>query len=87
MSYIIHNVSNNSLIIIDELGRGTSPEEGIGVCHSICEFLINYKVLYLFYQEYIWYNRQEAKRKQIIILVYQTYVTSYSNIAPLKVFP
>lgn len=53
MSYIIHNASNKSLIIIDELGRGTSPEEGIGICHSICEFLINIKVLYLFYKEYI----------------------------------
>ncbi|XP_048047631.1 mutS protein homolog 4 isoform X1 [Megalobrama amblycephala] len=48
VSYIIHNVSDNSLIIIDELGRGTSPEEGIGVCHSICEFLVNYKAFTLF---------------------------------------
>ncbi|KAK7141971.1 hypothetical protein R3I94_011613 [Phoxinus phoxinus] len=48
VSYIIHNASNKSLIIIDELGRGTSPEEGIGICHSICEFLINIKAFTLF---------------------------------------
>lgn len=46
MSYIIHNVSERSLIIIDELGRGTSAEEGIGICHSICEFLLSLKVEY-----------------------------------------
>lgn len=45
VSYIIHNASNRSLIIIDELGRGTSAEEGIGICHSVCEFLISLKVL------------------------------------------
>ncbi|XP_026789533.3 mutS protein homolog 4 isoform X2 [Pangasianodon hypophthalmus] len=48
VSYIIHNASNRSLIIIDELGRGTSAEEGIGICHSVCEFLINLKAFTLF---------------------------------------
>ncbi|XP_073783842.1 mutS protein homolog 4 isoform X2 [Danio rerio] len=48
VSYIIHNATNSSLIIIDELGRGTSPEEGIGICHSVCEFLINLKAFTLF---------------------------------------
>uniref|UniRef100_A0A672N9M0 MutS homolog 4 n=1 Tax=Sinocyclocheilus grahami TaxID=75366 RepID=A0A672N9M0_SINGR len=48
VSYIIHNASAKSLIIIDELGRGTSPEEGIGICHSVCEFLINLKAFTLF---------------------------------------
>lgn len=44
ISYIIHNASDKSLIIIDELGRGTSAEEGIGICHSVCEFLLGLKV-------------------------------------------
>ncbi|XP_073725656.1 mutS protein homolog 4-like isoform X1 [Misgurnus anguillicaudatus] len=48
VSYIIHNASAKSLIIIDELGRGTSPEEGVGICHSVCEFLINLKAFTLF---------------------------------------
>ncbi|XP_061896651.1 mutS protein homolog 4-like isoform X2 [Entelurus aequoreus] len=45
ITYIVHNVSDRSLIIIDELGRGTSAEEGIGICHSVCEFLLNLKSL------------------------------------------
>ncbi|XP_063040064.1 mutS protein homolog 4 [Engraulis encrasicolus] len=48
IAYIIHNVSHRSLVIIDELGRGTSAEEGVGICHSICEFLLNMKAFTLF---------------------------------------
>ncbi|XP_041669007.1 mutS protein homolog 4 [Cheilinus undulatus] len=48
ISYIIHNASDQSLIIIDELGRGTSAEEGIGICHSVCEFLLSLKAFTLF---------------------------------------
>ncbi|XP_037342966.2 mutS protein homolog 4 isoform X2 [Pungitius pungitius] len=48
ISYIIHNVSDRSLIIIDELGRGTSAEEGIGICYSVCEFLLSLKAFTLF---------------------------------------
>ncbi|XP_034433272.1 mutS protein homolog 4 isoform X3 [Hippoglossus hippoglossus] len=48
ISYIIHNASDRSLIIIDELGRGTGAEEGIGLCHSVCEFLLGLKAFTLF---------------------------------------
>uniref|UniRef100_A0A667XC79 DNA mismatch repair protein n=1 Tax=Myripristis murdjan TaxID=586833 RepID=A0A667XC79_9TELE len=48
VSYIIHNVSDRSLVIIDELGRGTSAEEGIGICHSVCEFLLSLRAFTLF---------------------------------------
>ncbi|XP_061649838.1 mutS protein homolog 4 isoform X3 [Phyllopteryx taeniolatus] len=53
VSYIIHNVSEQSLIIIDELGRGTSAEEGIGICHSVCEFLLSLKAFTLFATHYL----------------------------------
>uniref|UniRef100_A0A3Q2PPU5 DNA mismatch repair protein n=1 Tax=Fundulus heteroclitus TaxID=8078 RepID=A0A3Q2PPU5_FUNHE len=48
IAYIIHNASDRSLTIIDELGRGTSAEEGIGICHSVCEFLLGLKTFTLF---------------------------------------
>ncbi|KAI4879092.1 hypothetical protein NFI96_014431 [Prochilodus magdalenae] len=48
VSYITHTASDKSLLIIDELGRGTSAEEGIGICHAVCEFLINLKAFTLF---------------------------------------
>ncbi|GBE78596.1 MutS protein homolog 4 [Sparassis crispa] len=33
----------NSLILIDEVGRGTSPREGVGISHAIAESLIQLK--------------------------------------------
>lgn len=29
---------------MDELGRGTSSEEGVGICHAVCEHLLTLKV-------------------------------------------
>ncbi|KAL7984983.1 hypothetical protein Chor_003553 [Crotalus horridus] len=48
VTYIIQNANDRSLIIIDELGRGTSPEEGIGICYAVCEYLLNLKAFTLF---------------------------------------
>uniref|UniRef100_A0A8C5R1I9 MutS protein homolog 4 n=1 Tax=Leptobrachium leishanense TaxID=445787 RepID=A0A8C5R1I9_9ANUR len=48
VTYIIQNANDKSLIIIDELGRGTSAEEGIGLCYAICEFLLSRKAFTLF---------------------------------------
>ncbi|XP_014778440.1 mutS protein homolog 4 [Octopus bimaculoides] len=48
INYIIQNASDTSLIIIDELGRGTSVKEGLGICYAICEYLLSTKAITLF---------------------------------------
>ncbi|KAI0317904.1 muts domain V-domain-containing protein [Amylostereum chailletii] len=45
---ILGLASSESLILIDELGRGTSPVEGIGISHAIAEVLIDMKC-YVFF--------------------------------------
>ncbi|KAF9648246.1 hypothetical protein BDM02DRAFT_3096843 [Thelephora ganbajun] len=37
-----------SLVLMDEVGRGTSPEEGVGIAHAIAEALIKSRCFVLF---------------------------------------
>ncbi len=42
---ILHNASPNSLILLDELGRGTSTYDGLAVARSVLEFIHNHPKL------------------------------------------
>ncbi len=64
---IINNISDNSLILLDEIGRGTSTYDGISIAWSIAEFLHNspHRPKTLFATHYHELNELENKLTRI----------------------
>lgn len=48
VSLVLSVATPRSLVILDEIGRGTSIHEGFGIAFGICEELIKRKVFTLF---------------------------------------
>ncbi|KMS95658.1 hypothetical protein BVRB_006330 [Beta vulgaris subsp. vulgaris] len=47
-AFILQNVSQRSLIVMDELGRATSSSDGFAIAWSCCEHLLSLKVYTIF---------------------------------------
>lgn len=45
MAFILHNIEPRSMVIVDELGRGTSTTDGLAIAIAIAEVLVESKSL------------------------------------------
>ncbi|KAJ9296013.1 hypothetical protein DTO271G3_5588 [Paecilomyces variotii] len=48
MSFILHNIEPRSMVIVDELGRGTSTTDGLAIATAIAEALVESHALVWF---------------------------------------
>lgn len=51
-AFICNNVSAGSLILLDELGRATSNEDGVAIAWAVSEFLLSKKAMTFFVTHY-----------------------------------
>ncbi|KAJ1798464.1 Mismatch repair protein msh3, partial [Coemansia sp. RSA 2523] len=49
---ILHNATPRSLVVLDELGRGTSTHDGAAIAFAVLEFLVQRRALTLFVTHY-----------------------------------
>jgi len=65
---ILNNISNRSLILLDEIGRGTSTYDGISIARAITEYLHDhplYRAKVLFATHYHELNEMAASKPRI----------------------
>ncbi|GAA5871540.1 hypothetical protein JCM8547_001367 [Rhodosporidiobolus lusitaniae] len=60
------------LVIVDELGRGTSPEEGVGIAHAIAEEIIKSKAFCFFATHFKELSRTLARYPNVASLHLET---------------
>lgn len=52
VNYILQNVTDRSLVLLDELCKNTAYLEGVGLCYSICEELLTKRASIFFVTHY-----------------------------------
>ncbi|KAI1145937.1 muts domain V [Nemania diffusa] len=78
MAFILRNINNKSLVIIDELGRGTSSRDGLAIALAISEALIQSSAIVWFATHFEEITKILSSRPGVLNLHLETDV-SYSS--------
>lgn len=73
-AFILHNLGKGSLIIMDELGRGTSTRDGLALALAVCEALIESRAFVWFATHFRDLARILAERVGVVNLHLQVEV-------------
>lgn len=68
MAFILRNVDQRSMVIIDELGRGTSTRDGLAIAIAMAEALIESKAFVWFATHFLDLTRVLANRPGVLNL-------------------
>lgn len=67
-AFIMHNINRDSMVIIDELGRGTSTRDGLAIALAIAEAMVGSRALIWFATHFRDLSRIMAERNGVINL-------------------
>ena len=83
MAFILHNIDRRSLAIIDELGRGTSSQDGMAIALAIAEALISSRAMVWFATHFRDLARILEERAGVITLHLQAEMTRENEMTML----
>jgi DNA mismatch repair protein MSH4 len=75
-AFILRNISPGSLVIIDELGRGTSARDGMAIALAVCEALVESRAFIWFATHFRELTEILAERAGVVNLHMQVEVCS-----------
>ena len=67
-AYIVRNATKKSLVIMDEIGRGTSTQDGMSIAYAIMQYLFNVGCITLFATHYHELTMLDTSGMQLLTL-------------------
>ncbi|KAI9840819.1 MAG: MutS protein msh4 [Sclerophora amabilis] len=83
MAFILRNIEEGSMVIIDELGRGTSTRDGLAIALSIAEVLVDSKAMVWFATHFKDLAKVMSERPGVVNMHLQVEMTGSDKITML----